>query len=236
MFARISTVLPALLVTAVTGLLLTQVATGSEDGHGWTTGKGFIEVNATDDLLPGPATGEVYCSEGIIDMANPLMPICPAGASLEVRNATGMSRMYADDPRVTGLLTYVSNASFDADYFTGPVWGSWMLEVEACDGVWEGTWSGHRTFVPGQWNPVDAFMPPGFGFEGVWISKFELRGHAEGDCVDRLRMKGIEIITTLTPMPVPYEVLNAILGPLCEPVGCLPEGVSTSEILGPWRN
>ena len=225
MFARISSVLPLLLVTVVTGLLLTQVATGSENGDGWRRGNGFMEVNATDDLMPVPPTGEVYCSEGEINPTNPLMPTCPAGASLEVRNATGMSRMYADDPRMSGLLTYVSNASFETDYFTGPVWGSWRLEVEACDGVWEGKWSGERTFVPGQFNPVDAFFPPGFG--GVWISKFELRGHAEGDCNDRLRMKGIEIITTLTPMPVPYEVL----GPLCA-AGCLPEGVSTAKILG----
>jgi hypothetical protein len=230
MFARISTVLPVLLVTAVTGLLLTQVATGSENGHGWTRGNGFIEVNATDDLLPGPPTGEVYCSQGDIDMTNPLMPVCPEGASLEVRNVAGMSRMYSDDPRMSGLLTYVSNASFDAGYFTGPVWGSWQLEVEACDGFWEGTWSGDRTFVPGQWNPVDAFFPPGFG--GVWISKVELRGQAEGACIDRLRMKGIEIIITLTPMPVPYEVL----GPLCAAAGCLPEGVITSKILGPWQD
>lgn len=225
MFARISSVLPVLLVTAVTGLLLTQVATGFEYGDRWRWGNRFIEVNATDDLMPSPPTGEIYCSEGVIDMMNPLIPICPSGASLEFRNVTGMSRMYADDPRMSGLLTYVSNGSFDADYFTGPVWGSWRLEVEACDGVWEGKWNGDRTFVPGQSNPVDAFFPPGFG--GVWISKLELRGNAEGDCIDRLRMKGTEIITTLTPMPVPYEVL----GPLCD-AGCLPEGVSTAKVLG----
>jgi len=229
MFVRISTVLPVLLVTAVTGLLLAQVATGSENSHGYARGNGFMEVNATDDLLPGPPTGEVYCSEGVIDMTNPMMPACPSGATLEVRNATGMSQMFSDDPRMSGLLSYVSNASFDA-HFTGPVWGTWMLEVEACDGFWEGTWSGDRTFVPGQWNPADAFFPPGFG--GVWISKFDLRGRAEGDCIDRLRMKGIEIITTLTPMPVPYE----FLGPLCEPAGCLPEGVSTAKVFGPWRD
>ena len=228
MFARISSFLPVLLMTAVTGLLLTQVATGSEKGDRWNWGNRFIEVNATDDLMPVPPTGEVYCSEGDINPTNPMMPTCPAGASLEVRNATGMSRMYADDPRMSGLLTYVSNASFDTDYFTGPVWGSWRLEVDACDGVWEGKWSGHRTFVPGQFNPVDTFFPPGFG--GVWISKFELHGHAKGDCIDRLRMKGIEIITTLTPMPVPYEVL----GPLCEPAGCLPEGVSMAKVFRRW--
>jgi len=228
MFARISTVIPVLLVTVVAGLLLTQVAAAAENDLEWRWGYGSIEVNATDDLLPGPPTGEVYCSEGLIDMTNPMMPVCPEGATLEVRNATGMSRMYSDDPRVSGRLTYVSNASFNADYFTGPVWGTWMLEVDACDGVWEGTWSGDRTFAPGQLNPVDAYFPPGFG--GVWVSKFDLRGRAEGDCVSRLRMKGIEIITTLTPMPVPYEVL----GPLCEPAGCLPEGVSTSKVYGRW--
>lgn len=228
MFARKLNVLPVLLVTAVTGLLLTQVATGFDDGHGWTRGTGLIKVNATDDLLPGPPTGEVYCSEGVVDMTNPLMPICPEDASLEIRNVAGMSRMYSDDPRMSGLLTYVSNASFDG-YFAGPVWGSWLLEVEACAGVWEGTWTGDRTFSPGQLNPVDAFFPPGFG--GVWITSIDLHGSAEGACVDQLRMKGIEIITTLTPMPVPYEML----GPLCEPAGCLPEGVSTARVFGPRR-
>ena len=73
MFARISSVLPVLLVTAVTGLLLTQVATGFENGHGWKRGNRIIEVNATDDLMPVLPTGEVYCSEGEIDPTNPMM-------------------------------------------------------------------------------------------------------------------------------------------------------------------
>ncbi len=227
MFAKISTIFSYLLVTTVSILLLTQVASGSELGQNWTMGNRTVAVNGTDDWIPGPPTGEVYCSEGDIDMTNPLMPLCPPGTMLQIREGVSMSRMSSDDPRLAGMLIYTFNGSFDAGYFTGPAWGTWMLEVDACDGVWEGTWTGDRTFVPGQLNPVDAFFPPGFG--GVWISKIQLRGHAQGECVDRLRMKGVEIITTLTPMPVPYELFLP-----CDLVGCLPEGVSTAKVLGPF--
>jgi antitoxin ParD1/3/4 len=52
-------------------------------------------------------------------------------------------------------------------------------------------------------------FPPGFG--GVWISKFDLRGRAEGDCINRLRMKGIEIITTLTPVLFSFMFFRIVL-------------------------
>jgi hypothetical protein len=131
--------------------------------------------------------------------------------------------------RLAGLLTYTLNASFSAVDFTGPAWGTWTLETDTCEGTWEGTWSGHRSFVAGQSNPMDAFLPPP-GFGGVWISTLELRGRGDGECLDGLGMKGVDIATTLTPMPVAYEMILT-----CDVVGCLPEGVSSARVLGPWR-
>lgn len=229
MFTKASNYVSILLIAALPGLPLIEDALGFESGNGWNTGDRPAVVNGTDDWLPGFPTGEIYCSEGEIDLSNPLVPVCPAGATLEIRDGTAFSVMHAQDPRLAGLLTFTFNGSFNADDFTGPAWGTWMLAVDVCEGAWDGTWTGLRTFVPGQLNPLDAFIPPP-GFGGVWISKLDLRGHGAGECLDRLGMKGVEIITTLTPMPVPFEMILP-----CDIVGCMPEGVTTAKILGPWH-
>jgi hypothetical protein len=43
-------------------------------------------------------------------------------------------------------------------------------------------------------------------------------------------MTGTELITTLTPMPVAYEMIPGF----CD-LGCLPEGVITGKIYPAWR-
>ena len=160
-------------------------------------------------------------------MTNPLLPLCPPETTLEVRNAVAFSRTNASDPRMAGLMTYVFSGSLDSASFSGPAWGTWTLESEACNGTWEGTWSGQRRWVPGQANPLDPVVPRVIG--GVWISDLNVRGKASGDC-HGLRMKGVEIITTLTPLPMAYEMLLP-----CEEVGCLPEGVTSGRIFRLWR-
>lgn len=229
MLAKISKFFSAPLIIVLLGLPLTQDALASDEDNGWRMGSRMAVVNATDDWLPGIPTGDLYCSEGDIDLSNPLVPRCPPGTTLEVRNVTALGLMHADDPRLAGLLSFVVNGSLDASDFSGPVWGTFVLAVDACEGVWEGTWDGLRTFVPGQPNPIDTLIPPP-GFGGVWIGKLDLRGTGAGECIDRLGMKAVEIVTTLTPMPVPYEMILP-----CHILGCLPEGVSSAKILGPWH-
>ncbi len=229
MFERTSKCFPILLLAVLTTALSIQGALGSDKSPEWKPGSHNNVVNATDDWLPGLPTGEIFCSEGIIDLTNPLVPVCPPGSTIEFRNVAGYSIQHADEPLLAGLMTYVSNGSLGAFDFAGPVWGTWTLETEACDGSWEGTWSGYRSFVPGQSNPMDSFLPPP-GFGGVWIGSLDLRGSGDGECLERLHVKGVEIITTLTPMPIPYEMILP-----CDLVGCLPEGVSSARVLGPWR-
>ncbi len=227
MRTQLSKALTIVLTVIISGPLIAEDWSTDEFGRNWLGNRHVQQVFGTDDWLPSPPSGDLYCSEGVLDMTNPLLPLCPPGTTLEVRNATAFSRMHANDPRVAGQLTFVFSGSFDSASFSGPAWGTWKLESDGCDGTWEGTFAGQRSFVPGQANPLDPFFPPGFG--GVWISNLDLRGKSTGDC-GGLRMKGVEIITTLTPLPLAYEMLLP-----CDQIGCLPEGVTAGRIFRRWR-
>lgn len=221
MFTKLTTVFGCLLVTSLLFTLPAQAASEPEQYHIWWPGSPISKVNGTDDWLPGVPDGILYCSEGELDMSNPVVPACPPGATLELRDVTAQARMYGDDPRLVGLLSFSVNGSLDAMMFSGPVWGTWTLEVESCEGSWEGTFHGQRSYVPNQPGPLG---------NGMWIGALKLRGTGSSGCVDRLRMTGTELITTLTPMPLAYEMIPGF----CD-LGCLPEGVTTGKIYPSWR-
>ena len=222
MFTKLTTVFGCLLVTSLLFTLPAQAASGPEQNHTWWPESPISKVNGTDDWLPGVPDGVLYCSEGELDMSNPVVPTCPPGTTLEMRDVTAQAQMYSDDPRLVGLLSFSVNGSLDAMMFSGPVWGTWTIEVESCDGSWEGTFYGERSYVPNQPGPLG---------NGMWIGALKLRGTGSGGCVDRLRMTGTELITTLTPMPVAYEMIPGF----CD-FGCLPEGVTTGRIYPAWRH
>lgn len=222
MFTKLTAVFPCLLVTSLLCTLPAQAASGSEQNQGWWPKSRTTTVTGTDDWLPGVPNGILYCSEGELDMTNPAMPACPPGSTLEMRDVTAQARMFGDDPRLVGLLSFSVNGSLDALMFSGPVWGTWTLDVEGCDGSWEGTFYGDRSFVPDQPGPLGM---------GMWIGALKLRGIGTGECVDRLRMTGTELITTLTPLPIAYEMIPG----LCD-FGCLPEGVTTGKIYRRWKH
>ena len=221
MFTKLTSVFGCLLVTSLLFALPAQAASGPDQNHFWWPESPISKVNGTDDWLPGVPDGILYCSEGELDMSNPVVPICPPGTTLEMRDVTAQAQMYGDDPRLAGLLSFSVNGSLDAMMFSGPVWGTWTLEVESCDGTWEGTFYGERSYVPNQPGPLG---------NGMWIGALKLRGTGSSGCVDRLRMTGTELITTLTPMPVAYEMIPGF----CD-FGCLPEGVTTGRIYPAWR-
>ena len=220
MFTKLTAVFPCLLVTSLLCTLPAQAASGPEKNHWWPESP-ISNVTGTDDWLPGAPDGLLYCSEGELEMTNPVMPFCPPGTTLELRDVTSQAQMFGDDPRLVGMLSFSVNGSLDAVMFSGPVWGTWTLEVESCDGSWEGTFYGERSYVPDQPGPLGA---------GMWIGALKLRGTGSGGCVDKLRMSGTELITTLTPMPVAYEMIPGF----CD-LGCLPEGVTTGKIYPSWR-
>lgn len=222
MFTKLTAVFPYLLVAALLCTLPAQAISGSKQNQdGWHESS-MTSVTGTDDWLPGVPVGLLYCSEGELDMTDPTMPACPPGTTLELREVTAQARMFGDDPRLVGMLSFSVNGSFDALLFTGPVWGTWTLDVDGCDGSWEGTFHGDRSFVPDQPGPLGM---------GMWIGALKLRGIGSGECVDRLRMSGTEIITTLTPMPIAYEMIPG----LCD-FGCLPEGVITGRVYPRWKH
>lgn len=221
MFTKLTAVFPCLLVTSLLCTLPAQAASGPEKNHFWWPESPISNVTGTDDWLPGVPDGLLYCSEGVLDMSNPVMPSCPPGTTLELREVTAQAQMFGDDPRLVGMLSFSVNGSLDALTFSGPVWGTWTLEVESCDGSWEGTFYGERSYVPDQPGPLGA---------GMWIGALKLRGTGSGGCVDKLRMSGTELITTLTPMPFAYEMIPGF----CD-FGCLPEGVTTSRIYPSWK-
>ena len=223
MFRRLSTISLFLMMFAAACLLQNQVALGSQSGseknHGVKKGALKTDFIATDDWFLGGDLGQILCP-GEEFTGNPFQP-CPPGTNIHVRDSIGMSQASSDDPRVTGILTYYFNGNFDT-YFTGPVWGTWTLEVAACNGVWEGIWNGQRTLLPGQPGPVGM---------GTWIGTLQLTGHGHGECVDGLQFSATEIITTFTPFPVAYEMVLP-----CGDITCLPEGVMTGVILEPGKN
>lgn len=191
----------------------------SKKGHG--KGKGALksEFVATDDWFLGGDLGQIHCPGGEFT-GNPFQP-CPPGTNIHVRDSIGQSQAISDDPRVTGILTYTFNGNFD-ESFTGPVWGTWTLEVAACNGIWEGIWNGKRTLLPGL---------PGPAGMGTWIGVIRLTGHGYGGCVDGLRFRATEIITTYSPFPVAYEMILPCGDPMCPP-----EGVLTGRILEPRKH
>lgn len=128
---------------------------------------------------------------------------------LHLRDGAGWSCTSSNDPRMTGIGLYTSNANFDADA-NGPVWGEFkIVPFENCNkdavyseqyedfvnnatSYWYGTWNGKREF------DVD---------KGAWVGdiKFVARGVGEG--LNGLHFKGHMWITTFTPFPIPYEFI-----------------------------
>lgn len=213
------TIVPFLLMTLAGYLLFSQCALAAGHQTERMANGQFTEFSATDEWLAGGDLGQIACLEGEFS-GDPFQP-CPPGVGIRIRGSSSLSQVFADDPRLAGLLTYTFNADFGPD-FAGPVWGTWTLETDACDGIWEGRWNGHRAFVPGQTTP---FGP------GVWIGNFRITAQGHGDCIDRLSLVADEVATTLTTFPVAYEMLLP-----CDAMVCLPEGAFSGWIKNPWWN
>lgn len=212
------TIVSFLLVTLAGFLLFSQFALAAGHQSNRVAKSHFTEFSATDEWLAGGELGQITCLEGEFS-GNPFQP-CPPGTDIRIRESSSLSQVYSDDPRLTGLLTLTFNADFGPD-FAGPVWGTWTLETDTCDGVWEGRWSGHRAFVPDQ---------PGLFGPGIWIGNFRITAQGYGGCIDRLSLAAEEVVTTITTFPVAYEMLLP-----CDTMMCLPEGAFSGWIRKPWR-
>ncbi len=167
--------------------------------------------------------GTLACPGGELVWADPVTPICPGSGRLHLRRVTGYgcyTAMSGDsvEPRLSGVGMFVVNGNLD-DTYSGPVWGTWMVVPSAgCDPndlvdpevYWKGTWQGRRS----------RFCDNG---QCVWIGNLKLVGKGRGEGIQGIHFKGSEIITTYTPLPIPWELIPGF------PVTG-PEGVITGVI------
>ena len=182
-----------------------------------------IQIEGFDDwawpdypLSPGTIT----CPGGVLMLDEFGMPYCGESSTgrLHFRDAVLWSCISAfvepvdepiPEPRISGVGLITINGNFDADS-TGPVWGKWKIyptvaceksgpypadEVQAATMYWSGTWQGKRLFY------VDMGVP-------TWVGDLDLVGKGNGGYIDGLHFKGIEIIKTYTPFPIPNEALG----------------------------
>lgn len=174
-----------------------------------------IQVEGFDDwawpdnpLSPGTVT----CPGGVLMLDQSGMPFCGESSTgrLHIRDAVLWSCITAiNEPRISGVGLFTINGNFDADS-SGPVWGKWTIyptvdcdksgpypadQVQASTMYWSGTWQGKRLFY------IDSGVP-------TWVGDLDLVGRGNGGIIDGLHFKGIELITTYTPFPLPYEALG----------------------------
>jgi hypothetical protein len=193
-------------------------------------GPGDVEVFVTDDwpLDAFIDTGQIICPDGELILEGPF-PAC-SGGQFHLRHAVGygcFTGFRADgtpDPRLTGVARFTLEANLDASY-AGAVWGRWMIvPSESCDPTvldgdgprWEGTWRGQRSMVCES--------------EGCyWVGVLKMVGRGLGEGLSSLHFKGVETITTFTPIPLPYELIPGF----CPVEGpCPPEGLINGHV---WR-
>jgi len=128
--------------------------------------------------------------------SDPMQP-CPEGSRTHVRDGLVISRVIADDPRLTGWMTVELNANFDAD-FEGPAWGTFSIDVDDEEGTWEGTWQGLRVAE-----------------DGHWVATLNVQGRGFGGGVDGLKLMAEDTLFLVTPLPLAY--IGTIKGRIVDP-------------------
>ena len=204
----------SLIVAAV--ILLSGVVAGAQVER--------TEIVATDNwpATSGLDMGVVRCPGEEVVWLNPVTPVCPTSGNLKIRRSLAYSCLQAasvdgePESRFTGVASLSINANLDASY-SGPVWGTWTLVPSAtCDPQvlvdpqesWQGTWQGKRAQVC---NEGQCYM---------WVGSLKFVGRGYGGELQGQRFKGRETVVTLSPLPVPLELLG-----VCTPsTPCPPEG------------
>jgi len=148
------------------------------------------------------STGTIKCPGGELVMLNEATPYCAATGLVHLRDMALWSCFTSVDPRLTGVTMFTLNGNLDAAY-TGPVWGKWTtVPSQRCDPTdlieptvfWKGTWQGQRTYH------CDGEMC-------FWIGDLDVVGKGYGGIIDGFHIKGNELATTYTPLPIPWEFI-----------------------------
>lgn len=164
------------------------------------------EVTGTESFDPfgffGPPVGQIL-SPGSVKCpghqptGNPLEP-CPAGSRIQIRDFTYVSRVNASDPALSGWMTVVSNANWDANA-TGPMWGTASLAVDA-GGTWDGTWQGVRIQEA-----------------STWVIPIHYSAQGTGGAVDGMHSLVVDRAVAFAAMPVAY--VGTVEGRIVDPHG-----------------
>jgi len=151
---------------------------------------------------------------------------CEGGNGIHIRGTEMLSCMHSSDPhdtRLEGTMWFNINANWDVAY-TGPVSGNWKLfKSPMCDpsvaydpdNFWAGTYTGKRELV------MDPVLGP------TWISKLKVVGYGTGTLFGQ-NIKATEVITTYSPLPLPWELLPPALQAV---IGTGPEGLAEITII-----
>jgi hypothetical protein len=177
-----------LLISVFALILLGSVAVAS---HSRAGDKSVVTGTEVFDPLGlfGPPVGQIL-SPGSVECpgneptGNPLQP-CPAGSRIHIRDFTYISRVNASDPTLSGWMTVVSNANWDANA-TGPNWGTASLALDA-GGTWDGTWQGVR-------------VQDG----STWVIPIHFSGQGTGGAVDGMHLLVVDRAVGFTAMPIAY--------------------------------
>jgi hypothetical protein len=166
------------------------------------------DVSADEIFDPfGIMTGEIvgrFVAEGTVNcpghepVLNPMLPPCPEGSRTHIRNSVIETRVESDDERVAGTMTVQLNANWNAG-FEGPLYGTFTIQLDA-GGSWAGTYEGQRVFD---------------STTGSWKGMLHVRGIGFGGEVDGMKMKAIDKLESIFPMPIAYtgEITGSILDP-----------------------
>ena len=175
------------------------------------------------DALMG--MGSIKCPGGEIEWLDEVTPVCSPSGRIHMRKMTSYTcyESYtasgAPEPRLTGVGAFDINGNLDEEY-TGPVWGSFLIvpstecnpaDLDDPEIFWKGIWQGRRTVTCNE-------------TVCTWVGNLKIVGKGHGGDIDGKHVKGGEVVTTFTPLPVSWELIPDF------PVGG-PEGIVTGVIM-----
>jgi len=194
-----------LLIVTISVLCVSPAILAKDHFRPVRTGVMIFEDWPADAILD---MGSIHCPGGEIQWLDPVTPVCDGSGRIHLRKVAGYGCYYAETaagafvPQLSGVGKYVVNGNLDSNY-TGPVWGTYMIvpsfdcnpaDLENPDVYWKGTWRGRRSVTCG----IDSC---------TWVGHLKLVGKGHGGAIDGMHFKGTEMITTFTPLPVPWELI-----------------------------
>ena len=128
-----------------------------------------------------PQRGTITCPGGGEASPSLMPPWCEAGSRTRVRDRVLVySVVQSNDSRlpVGSMITFRLNMNLDSDTFSGPIWGTYTVEVPD-QGTWEGIWVGQAHSAT-YWTYQVVLHGTG-GLDGLFIRAEGIWRAGEGD-------------------------------------------------------